>query len=165
LRNGGPLLAAIVLVVEAAKGYGAVWIGFALVGDLGAVVAGAAAVAGNVYNLWYRFQGGKGLGISLGVLAAVWPTVIPVVVVVIVVAVIATRSSGAAALAAMAGLILSAVMWEVNDWPTGGVAADPPVMPLAPTMTLVMFEKHWRDARFRGPARRARRRRASPDHR
>lgn len=162
LRNGGPLLAAIVLAVEAAKGYGAVWLGGTIADEMGAVLAGIGAVAGNVYNVWYRFQGGKGLGISLGVLVAVWPTVLPVVIGVIVIAVIATRSSGTAALAALAALVISAALWQLNDWPTGGVTADPPLLLLAPAMTLIMFGKHWQDVRLRGAVLRARRRPASP---
>lgn len=165
LRNGGLLLAALVLVVEAAKGYGAVWLGDTVADDLGAVVAGIGAVAGNVYNVWYRFQGGKGLGISLGVLAAVWPAVLPFVIGVIVLTVIATRSSGIAALSAMAGLFVSAVLWSLNDWPTGGLAADPPLLLLATGMVFLMFWKHWRDARLRGFFRRRHRRPASPGHR
>lgn len=162
LRHGGALLAAVVLIVEAAKGYGAVWAGYALADDAGVVTAGIGAVAGNVYNVWYRFQGGKGLGISLGVLAAAWPAVLPVVVGVIVIAVITTRSSGMAALSAMVGLIVSAVLWTLNGWPTGGIASDPPLLLLGIGMTSIMAWKHWQDARLRGPFLRARRRRASP---
>ena len=165
LRNGGPLLAAVVLTVEAAKGYGAVWLGSVLADDMGAVLAGVGAVAGNVYNVWYRFQGGKGLGISLGILVAVWPAVLPVVIGVIVIAVIATRSSGMAALSAMGGLAVSAVLWSLYDWPTGGIVGDPPLLLLASGMILTMIWKHWRDAVLRGSSHRGRRRPMSPGHR
>ena len=37
---------------------------------------------GNVFNMYYRFRGGKGLGISAGVLTAIWPTVLAPVLVV-----------------------------------------------------------------------------------
>lgn len=70
LRTGGVILAISVLVVEAAKGYAAVLVANSMVDDWGAVVGGVAAVAGNVFNVWYGFSGGKGLGISLGVLLA-----------------------------------------------------------------------------------------------
>lgn len=165
LRHGGALLAALVLTVEAAKGFGAVWLGTVLADEMGAVVAAIGAVGGNVYNVWYRFGGGKGLGISLGVLAAAWPAVIPVVVVVIAIAVIASRSSGIAALSAMAGLVVSAVLWNLNDWPTGGIPADPPLLLLALGMTSIMFWKHWKDVRLRGSFPPPHRRPASPDRR
>lgn len=165
LRTGGPVLAISVLVVEAAKGYGAVWVGTALAGDAGAIMAGVGAVTGNVYNVWYRFQGGKGLGISLGVLAGAWPAVLPVVIGVIVVTVLATRSSGLAALAALGGLVVSALAWAWSGWPTGGVTADYWLVAMAVTMTIVMMWKHWRDSPLNPAFRRVRRGPASPDRR
>ncbi|MFZ0015190.1 MAG: glycerol-3-phosphate acyltransferase [Acidimicrobiia bacterium] len=142
----GPSLAAIVLLIEAAKGFGAVWLGWALAGDPGAVAAAITAVAGNVYNIWYRFEGGKGLGISLGILAGVWPTVLPVMVVVIVTTVLLTRSAGLAALATMAGFIVSAIVWTALGLPTGGVATGAGLIALAIGMTAVLIWKHWRDS-------------------
>lgn len=76
LRLAGPRLAAAVLTTEMAKGVIAVVAGVALAGDIGAVLAGVGAVTGNVFNSYYRFRGGKGLGISAGVLTAIWPTVV-----------------------------------------------------------------------------------------
>lgn len=146
LRTRGPALAAAVLIVEAAKGYAAVWLGGMMVDEAGAVAAGIGAVAGNVYNVWYRFQGGKGLGISLGVLAAAWPTALLVTVAVIISAVLITRSAGLASLAAMAGLIVASVLWTIYDWPTGGVAPGPQLIVLSVAMSVIMVWKHWRDS-------------------
>jgi glycerol-3-phosphate acyltransferase PlsY len=146
LSTRGPSLAAMVLLVEAAKGFGAVWLGSALAGDAGAVAAAIGAVAGNVYNVWYRFEGGKGLGISLGVLAGVWPTVLPVMVAVIVTTVLITRSAGIAALATMAGFIVSAFVWIVLELPTGGVTTGPGLIALTIAMTAILAWKHWRDS-------------------
>lgn len=146
LSTGGPALAAAVLLVEAAKGYGAVWAGSVMADDAGAIAGGVCAVAGNVYNVWYRFQGGKGLGISLGVLLAVWPAVLPVVLGVIIVAVVLTRSAGMAAIAAMTALIVSAIAWSNNDWPTGGVSPASGLLVLSVGMTAIMIWKHWRDS-------------------
>lgn len=147
LGTGGPRLAAAVLVVEAAKGFGAVWLGSAMGDDVGAVAAGIGAVAGNVYNVWYRFAGGKGLGISLGVLGGLWPSVLPVILVVIVLAAVITRSAGLAALAAMAGLIVSALTWTAWGWQTYGFASTgPQLIVLSLSMTAMMVWKHGRDS-------------------
>ncbi len=146
LRTGGAALAAAVLIVEAAKGYLAVWVGMQLADDAGAIAAGLGAVTGNVYNIWYRLKGGKGLGISLGILGAAWPTAIPVTLVVIVVTVLITRSAGLAALAAMGGLIVASVPWAIYSWPTGGVDPGPQLIVLAVGMSSVMCWKHWRDS-------------------
>jgi len=146
LSTRGPTLAAIVLLVEAGKGFGAVWLGWALADDPGAIAAAIAAVAGNVYNVWYRFEGGKGLGISLGILVGVWPTVLPVMVAVIVTTVLIARSAGLAALATMAGFIICGFVWDAMDLPTGGVATGPGLIVLTTGMTAILIWKHWRDS-------------------
>lgn len=158
LRTGGAALAASVLVIEAAKGFAALWVAFSIAGEPGAIVGGVAAVAGNVFNIWYRFSGGKGLGISLGVLAAAWPWVLPVCVGLIVLAARITRSAGLAALTAMAGLVTSALVWT---WSTGGLAGTGPgLAALAVGLTAIMGWKHWRDSPLNPTWRSGRRRTA-----
>jgi len=147
LRIGGPALALSVLCVEAAKGYVAVSAGGAIADEWGATIGGVAAVAGNVFNIWYRFSGGKGLGISLGVLMAAWPWVLPGLVTLIAVTALVTRSAGLAALTAMAGLLIAALVWPIQDWSTGGlVESGPGLVVLATGMTAIMGWKHWRDS-------------------
>lgn len=146
-RLGGLSLAVVVLLVEIAKGAGAVVVGAALAGAGGAVVAGVAAAAGNVYNVWYRFKGGKGLGISAGVVAAAWPTVFVPIIMVIIVGVFLTRSSGTAALIAIGGINVFAMIWAVKDLPTGwGVPAGPLLLALSIGLSVVIVEKHVGDA-------------------
>jgi len=150
LRTAGAWLALSVLVVEAIKGYAAVTAGAWLGDETGAVAAGLGAVAGNVYNVWYRFGGGKGLGISLGVLAGVWPIVLLPTLGVLVVAVLISRSSGIASLAAIGALVASSLVWMVNVWPTGGVAPGALLVVLAMGMGSLLFWKHWRDSPLSG---------------
>lgn len=152
LRTSGPLLAALVLSVETAKGLSAVWVGEMMAGDTGALVAGLGAVAGNVYNVWYQFQGGKGVGISLGVLIGLWPTVILPIVAVIGLGALITRSSGIATLVAIVALVVMAVLWTVNEWPSGGLATDPALLVLAAGMGLLVFWKHWRAVAVNEPS-------------
>lgn len=152
LRTSGPLLAALVLAVEAAKGYVAVQIGDWLIGDVGVIVGGLGAVAGNVYNVWYRFQGGKGLGISLGVLTGLWPLVVPPILLVILLAILISRSSGIASLVAIGSLIVMAVLWSSYEWATGGVEPNGQLIVLAVGIGLIIFRKHWRDTPFTAPA-------------
>ena len=153
LRTKGASLAITVLVVEAAKGYAAVLAGSWIGDEAGAVAAGLGAVAGNVYNLWYQFQGGKGLGISLGVLAALWPAVILPVVVAIALGAVVSRSSGIASLVAVAALIALAYLWLANEWPTGGVAPSTQLIVLAVGIGLIISWKHWQAARVTSLAR------------
>lgn len=144
---GGLPLAVLVLSVEIAKGASAVLLGAVIAGDGGAVVAGVAAVAGNVYNVWYRFAGGKGLGISAGVLAAAWPTVFVPIIAVIILAVLLTRRSGAATLIAIGALNVFAVVWVSKDLPTGwGVPPTPALFVLSFGLSAVLLQKHLHDA-------------------
>ena len=77
LRSGAKALAALTLVLDAAKGAAAV-LAVALWGGDGstgaAAVAGLAAVLGHDFPVWLRWRGGKGVATTLGVLLALaWP--------------------------------------------------------------------------------------------
>lgn len=73
LRTGNKGLAAVTLVLDGGKGSLAVFL-FRDMGTEVAAFAGLAAVIGHTFPLWLRFQGGKGVATSLGVLlAAAWP--------------------------------------------------------------------------------------------
>lgn len=66
-RSGGPLPAALTLLLDALKGAGPVWLaqhfGFSVFAQ--AMVA-LCAVTGHMVPAWYRFQGGKGVATALG---------------------------------------------------------------------------------------------------
>ncbi len=143
LRLGGPVLAATVLLIEVSKGLAAVVVGLQLAGDPGAVAGAVGAVTGNVYNVWYKLDGGKGLGISLGVLAGIWPTVLPIVLAVLVALAAITRSSGTATIASITALNALAVIWWAGDWSTGwGVSPGPLLVVSAIGIALALWRKH-----------------------
>jgi glycerol-3-phosphate acyltransferase PlsY len=155
-RLGGNGLAILVLVVEVAKGFVAVVVGSALGGDVAAVVAGVGAVVGNMYNVWLGFDGGKGLSIAGGVLLGIWPVVFPFAIVLLVTASALTRSSGRGAIISLLVLVLAAALWERFRVPPGWGVEDPGLLFLGVAgITLVLFPKHWHDARHpvRSPAR------------
>lgn len=149
LGTGGPALAATVLIVEMAKGAGAVLIGSAIAGDPGTVAAGLAAATGNLFNVWYRFGGGKGLGITAGILLVSWPWLLPAAVTVIAISAWATRSAGGATVFAVAFLAVASLLWGPLRLPTGwGVATD--LLPwLGLGLGLLILPKSARGARFR----------------
>jgi glycerol-3-phosphate acyltransferase PlsY len=73
-RTLGPMPAAATLVLDAAKGYAAVWLAAALGPEpwwpgVGAVVV----VAGNCWSVFLRFRGGKGVATGLGAFLAAAP--------------------------------------------------------------------------------------------
>jgi len=75
LRTGRKGLAAATLLLDAAKGALAVWIGARLLPETGgAALCGVLAFIGHCYPVWLRFLGGKGVATMLGVaLALAWP--------------------------------------------------------------------------------------------
>jgi hypothetical protein len=96
----------------------------------------------------------RGLGISLGVLAGIWPAVLGPILVVILAGALISRSTGIASLAAIAALIVIAFLWSAFHLPTGGVEPTSQLLVLALGIALITFWKHWRDAPFTAPARR-----------
>jgi glycerol-3-phosphate acyltransferase PlsY len=75
LRTLGRPAGILVLLLDAAKGFGPTYLAQD-VGSLGlALAAGLAAIVGHCYSPWLRGKGGKGVATELGALFALaWPT-------------------------------------------------------------------------------------------
>lgn len=147
-------IAVPILLVELGKGVAAGWLGMTIGGSASGVAAGLAAILGNVVNIWYRGQGGKGLAISAGVLLAIWPFALPLAVIVIVVFVVVTRSTGIASLGALTGLIVMSLMVS-GSWPSPwGVDDAGYLQAFAFGMAAIVAPKHIVDtvAHFKRPA-------------
>ena len=149
-RLGGPVLALLVLVVEVAKGVLAVVVGMAIAGDPGAVVAGLGAAAGNVYNVWYRFEGGKGLSITLGILIGAWPAFAPVALFVLGLSAAITRSTGIGALVTLVAIFIGSLLWaETGIHGPWGVTNPDLLVILGIGLPAILWRPHWKDARAR----------------
>ncbi len=142
LRLGGRRLAAAILAVELVKGAGAVMVGRALGGDPAGLASGAGAVIGNILNPWYRFRGGKGLGITAGVTLAVWPVaVLPAGLLVWALA----RVTGSNAHAAVLGLLAylaGAGLWGLLQLPNWwGIEPGASLMIFALALVVIVTPK------------------------
>ena len=116
-RLGGWGLAARILAVEIAKGAAIVVTARSLGTDGLALVAGAAAVAGNLFNPWRRLRGGQGLGITAGVTIALWPVVFVPAVLFIGLAARLFRASAPATLLTIGIYALAAVVFQLRGLP------------------------------------------------
>ena len=104
-RTGSKGLAIATLVLDALKGYVAVWHVFYWAGYHPAQVPNAGAhtvyifaslaalfaIIGHMFPVWLRFKGGKGVATAVGAFLAIAPTAVAVVLVVFVLIVAVTR--------------------------------------------------------------------------
>jgi acyl phosphate:glycerol-3-phosphate acyltransferase len=153
MRLGGVRLGAAVLLVEMSKGASAAFLGGVIAGGSGMVAGGLAAAAGNMYNAVYRFGGGKGLGISAGVVAVTWPVALLPIVGLMALAIRTTHSSDAATLVTMTAVIFASVGWALggglpNLW---GLSDPDLVLLLGCGLAVLIVPRHTRNIRFRRP--------------
>jgi glycerol-3-phosphate acyltransferase PlsY len=114
LRTGNKALAALTVILDAAKGLAAVLIG-GIWGTDAALVAAIAVIVGHMFPVWLRFRGGKGVATALGVLLALsWPVAVVAAALWFATAAISHYSSLAALVAAVAA---PALAWIFADPP------------------------------------------------
>jgi acyl phosphate:glycerol-3-phosphate acyltransferase len=135
LRTGKRGLAAATLLLDAAKGAGAVLLAATLAGQnagsSAGLWAGLGAVLGHLFPVWLAFRGGKGVATGLGVLlAAFWPVGLIACAVWLAVARL-LRISSAGALAAFACAPVAA--WALGE--------RPPAL-FAVVIALLVFIRH-----------------------
>ena len=128
LRAAGWVPALLTLVLDIAKGYGAVWLGARLAGGAPSIAACAlAAVVGNCWSVFLRFRGGKGVATGLGALLALVPwAVVPAIPVWLAIALTTRYVSLGSILAAACvpvGALLLRLM-SVPEYPVASVLAS-----------------------------------------
>ena len=58
----------VVLVCDLLKGYLSAMIGFAIMGENGAIIAGIVAILAHTFSIFIKFKGGKGVACGAGVI-------------------------------------------------------------------------------------------------
>jgi glycerol-3-phosphate acyltransferase PlsY len=110
LRTGRKDVAAITLLLDAAKGAAAVWIAllFFHATPLMATVAVMMATLGHIYSPWLKFRGGKGVATTLGGVLILSPAIGGLFILLWLLVFAASRISSLSSLAALAFLPLLA---------------------------------------------------------
>jgi len=92
-RTSGWAVGVATLVLDAAKGFLAVWLTehFSGANIRFMMYAGLAAILGHVFPVWLKFAGGKGVATALGVFCLLFPKAILVSLAVFIVVVVVTR--------------------------------------------------------------------------
>lgn len=103
------------IVLDVAKGLLATLLGIRVAGAGGGMLGGTAAIAGHVWPVWLRFDGGRGAAAALGVATGLFPWLMAVLLPVAIVLVALTRRTV---------LVLAAVMPVI---PFAAVALGEPV--------------------------------------
>ena len=113
LRTGRKALAALTLLLDAAKGAVAVWLGWHLAGPDAGYAAGVVAVAAHMFPVWLGFKGGKGVATGLGVLLAANWAIALICGAIWLIAAFTIRISSASSLAASAAAPVVAAILQV----------------------------------------------------
>jgi glycerol-3-phosphate acyltransferase PlsY len=105
-RSAGFLPGILTLLLDAGKGYAAVWLASRWTGGniRWMMAAAILSVIGHMFPIWLRFQGGKGVATSLGVFLVICPEAAAAALVLWLAVVIFWRYSSAGSLAAAVAL-------------------------------------------------------------
>jgi glycerol-3-phosphate acyltransferase PlsY len=115
LRTGHRGLAALTLLLDFAKGLGAVLLG-AIFGPDMTIFAAFGAVLGHMFPVWLRFKGGKGVATAGGVLIGLsWPVGLSAAATWLAIALVTRYSSLAALAACLAAPVASLIILRRYD--------------------------------------------------
>jgi glycerol-3-phosphate acyltransferase PlsY len=124
LRTVGRLPAALTLLGDVAKGYGAVALAGVLAPEPGVIAASAvASVAGNCWSVFLGFRGGKGVATGLGALLGLTPWATAAAIPVFLVVAATTRFVSLGSVLAAVCVPAGALLLGYGPAAVGGAAA------------------------------------------
>jgi len=119
LRTAGPLLGILTLLLDAAKGFFAVWLADRLSGGsvLWTSLAALAVLLGHAYPVWLKFKGGKSVASFVGAFAYLAPLPLVAVLLLFVMVVVWTRRLSLGSVIAAGLFPIACWMILHPDWP------------------------------------------------
>lgn len=139
-RNAGTFAGVLTLILDAAKGYSAVWLAARFTGGSmrWMMAAAVGAVVGHIFPVWLGFRGGKGVATSMGVFLPICreAVLLAIVLWIIVVAFWRYSSLGSIIAAAAMPVLIYALYAPTHAPPTY-------VMVSTVTISLLVLAKHY----------------------
>ncbi len=136
MRTYGKKAAALTLLGDALKAIVSGLIGYALLGQLGAYVAGCACVIGHIFPVFYKFKGGKGVVTAAMSILMCNPFVFVIILLFFIVIVAATKYISLGSI--MCVLVYPFILSGVDTWLSGGC----PYVPFALLISVIIIFKH-----------------------
>jgi glycerol-3-phosphate acyltransferase PlsY len=141
MRTGSKRLGIATLLLDAAKGYAAVYVATVIYSGPGddptryrvAGIAAICAILGHVFPVWLKFKGGKGVATGVGVFLALAPKTVGVVLIVFILIVAISRYVSLASMLASALFPIVAMLLERNG---------PILLPFMIGAAIVIIAKH-----------------------
>jgi glycerol-3-phosphate acyltransferase PlsY len=140
---------AVVMFGDAAKGFGAGFLGWWIGGPEGAYAAATAAIAGHIWPVWTGFKGGKGVATSGGAVVAVFPAFFPLDAAVAAAGALRLRNAERAIQLSSTVWVLASFAWWLADLPNLW-GPDPTVaLPISQTIAAALILFRFYEARRR----------------
>ena len=137
MRTYGKKAAGLTLLGDALKAVASCLIGYLLLGQMGAYIAGLFCIIGHMFPIYYRFKGGKGVVTAAVTVLMCNPFVFLILFVMFVVIVLCTKYISLGSVLCM--LLYPILLDRIDRWLFGGA----PYVWIAALMTVLVVVKHW----------------------
>ena len=137
MRTYGKKAAGLTLLGDALKAVASCLIGYLLLGQMGAYIAGLFCIIGHMFPIYYRFKGGKGVVTAAVTILMCNPFVFLILFVMFAVIVLCTKYISLGSVMCM--LLYPILLDRIDRWLFGGA----PYVWIAVLMTVLVVVKHW----------------------